>query len=249
MSAASASETIDTGEVERFAALAGQWWDPKGAFAPLHRFNPVRLGWMREVLDRQFGNDPKSLKPLGGLRILDIGCGGGILAEPLARLGGAVTAIDPAPESIEAARHHADITGLAIDYRAETAEVLSASGERFDLVIASEVVEHVPDIKSFVATATDLTRPGGIVLFTTINRTALAFGLAIVAAEYVLRWMPRGTHRFDRLVRPEELAGACTEAGLQELDRRGFVYDPLGDSWRLSDRDLSINYGLAARKP
>jgi 2-polyprenyl-6-hydroxyphenyl methylase/3-demethylubiquinone-9 3-methyltransferase len=249
VSAVPSNASVDPKEVERFAALAGEWWDAAGPFAPLHRFNPVRLAWMRESLLGAFGGDPRSLAPLAGLRMLDIGCGGGLLAEPLTRLGAAVTAIDPAAESVEAARHHAATSGLSIDYRAATAEELAAAGEMFDAVIASEVVEHVADLDRFVGTVAALTRPGGIALFTTINRTLRALAFAIVGAEYVLRWLPRGTHRFDRLVRPDELAAACRGAGLLVGDRRGFVYDPVRDTWRLSERDLAINYGLAATRP
>jgi 2-polyprenyl-6-hydroxyphenyl methylase / 3-demethylubiquinone-9 3-methyltransferase len=191
--------------VARFAALADDWWNPRGKMAPLHKFNPVRLAFIRDRACAHFGRDPKALDSLADLDILDIGCGGGILAEPLARLGGRVVAIDPAEENVAAARLHAEKSGLQIDYRATTVEALADTGQRFDVVIASEVVEHVADLDLFVQRAADCVKPGGLLIVTTINRTLKSFALVIVGAEYVLRWLPVGTHRWDKFVTPDEL--------------------------------------------
>ncbi|HVV94764.1 MAG TPA: bifunctional 2-polyprenyl-6-hydroxyphenol methylase/3-demethylubiquinol 3-O-methyltransferase UbiG, partial [Hyphomicrobiales bacterium] len=185
---------VDPDEVARFAALAEEWWDPRGPYAPLHKLTPTRVAYVRDRLARRHGRDVRSLRSLEGLAILDVGCGGGLLAEPLARLGAAVTGIDPAEESIAVARAHAGEAGLAVDFRATTAGALASAGARFDAVIASEVIEHVPDPEAFVATLATLARPGGLVMISTLNRTLRALALAVVGAEYVLRWVPRGTH-------------------------------------------------------
>lgn len=248
MTANSFDTSIDPAEVERFGDLAGDWWDPAGPFAPLQRFNPARLAFVRAQALRHFGGAERGVRPLAGRRVLDVGCGGGLLAEPLARLGGEVLGIDPAKTSVEAARRHAAEAGLSIAYRAATAEELAAAGETFDLVVASEVAEHVTDLAGFVGTVAQLVRPGGFALFTTINRTVRAFALVIVGAEYVLRWLPPGTHRFDRFVRPAELSAACRESGLKPRGETGFVYEPLSGGWRL-DADMAVNYGFAACKP
>lgn len=240
--------SIDPAEVERFGGLAGDWWDPAGPFAPLHRFNPARLSFFRDQALRRFEADARGIRPLAGLRVLDIGCGGGLLAEPLARLGGEVTGIDPAEASVQAARRHAADAGLSIEYRAATAEQLARAGESYDIVVASEVIEHVADVPGFVGTVAELARPGGLALFTTINRTARAFALAIVGAEYVLRWLPAGTHRFDRFVRPSELAAACRQSGLKPAGELGFVYQPSSGDWRPA-ADTAVNYGFAAARP
>lgn len=240
--------SIDPDEVLRFDALAERWWDPAGPFAPLHKFNAARLRFFRERLDAHFGSEPEAVRPLAGRRILDIGCGGGLLAEPLARLGGAVTGIDPAADSVAAARRHAAEAEIAVRYLATTAEEIAASGQRFDLVVASEVLEHVADVPAFVRTVADLVQPGGLALFSTINRTPLAFALAIVGAERVLRWLPAGTHEFRKFVRPAELSAACRSAGLLPAGETGFVYDPLRGGWR-AGRDMAVNYGFAAARP
>lgn len=247
MTAAPLNASIDLAEVERFAALAAEWWNPAGPFAPLHRFNAVRVAFFRDCILKHFGGDPRGVRPLDGKRVLDIGCGGGLLAEPLARLGGDVLGIDPAADSIEVARKHAADAGLSVRYRATTAEEVASTGEIFDLVVASEVVEHVTDVPGFVRTVGDLVVPGGLALFTTINRTPAAYALAIVGAERVLRWVPAGTHRFDRFVQPSELSAACRAAGLKPAGEAGFVYHPLAREWR-QGRDMSVNYGFAAEK-
>jgi 2-polyprenyl-6-hydroxyphenyl methylase/3-demethylubiquinone-9 3-methyltransferase len=238
MSAAS----IRQDEVARFDALAQDWWDPAGPMAPLHKINPVRIGWLVETLARRFRAAGPA--PLEGLRILDIGCGAGLLSEPLSRLGARVTGLDPAPAAIEAARAHAEATGAELTYRAGTVEELAAKGEKFDAVLAMEVVEHVEDVSGFVATAASLVAPGGILCLSTLNRTAKSFALAIVGAEYVLRWLPRGTHQWERFVTPLELMGALRRAGFVASTRKGLAYDPLRREWRLSD-DMSVNYFMA----
>jgi 2-polyprenyl-6-hydroxyphenyl methylase/3-demethylubiquinone-9 3-methyltransferase len=242
-----ADSTIDPAEVERFSAFAAEWWDPRGKMAPLHKLNPVRLGYIRDRAAARFGRDPKRLDSLKGLRVLDIGCGGGLLSEPLARLGAAVTGVDPSAANIAAAKRHAGQGGLAIDYRCGSAEDLLAANETFDAVLAMEVVEHVADVALFIASCAALTRPGGLVIVATINRTLKSFALAIVGAEYILRWLPVGTHRWDRFVTPNELEIALEQSGLRVLDQHGVVYDLLRDEWRLST-DLDVNYMLAAER-
>jgi 2-polyprenyl-6-hydroxyphenyl methylase/3-demethylubiquinone-9 3-methyltransferase len=240
--------TLDEREVERFRALAAKWWDPEGEFAPLHAIGPERLRFLREQLVRHFGRDANAARPLEGLRIADIGCGGGLVSEPLARLGASVTGIDPAEENVAAARAHAAESGLEIDYRAARVEDLAAEGAKFDAVIALEVVEHVPDVPAFVGVCAQVLRPGGMMLLSTINRTAKAFALAIVGAEYVLRWLPRGTHQWDRFVTPDELADALRASGLRVVDTRGLTFNPLTREWRLSG-DTGVNYFMSAAKP
>jgi 2-polyprenyl-6-hydroxyphenyl methylase/3-demethylubiquinone-9 3-methyltransferase len=240
--------SLDPAEVARFSAMARDWWDPSGPLAPLHRLNPTRLAWIRDRIAGHFGSDPASASPAKNLTALDIGCGGGLVTEPLARMGAAVTGIDPAPENITVARHHAEGEGLAIDYRAETAEALAERGETFDVVLILEVVEHVADVPAFVKTAGALVRPGGLFLATPINRTRKAWALAIVGAEYVLRWLPRGTHSYDKLVTPNELASALVAAGLEVTAETGVMYVPLADRWRLTS-DMDVNYMMAAKRP
>jgi 2-polyprenyl-6-hydroxyphenyl methylase/3-demethylubiquinone-9 3-methyltransferase len=239
--------TVDEAEVARFAALADEWWDLRGPMAPLHSFNPVRLAFIRDRACVLYGRNPNALDCLAGLDILDIGCGGGVLSEPLRRLGGRVVGIDPAPENAAAARLHADKSGLTIDYRATTIEAIAETGERFDLVIASEVVEHVADLPLFVRASAACVRPGGLFIVTTINRTLKSFALAIVGAEYILRWLPIGTHRWDKLVTPEELEDAIRANGLSVTDEAGISYDLLAGEWRRSD-DMDVNYMMAAEK-
>jgi 2-polyprenyl-6-hydroxyphenyl methylase/3-demethylubiquinone-9 3-methyltransferase len=239
--------TIDDTEVARFSALAETWWDPRGKMAVLHKFNPARLAYIRDAACRRFARNAKQLDCLAGLRILDIGCGGGILCEPLARLGAQVVGADPAEKNIAVAKLHAGKGGLAIDYRATTAEDLADGGERFDIVLAMEVVEHVADVRLFVSRCAEMVRPGGLMIAATINRTLKSFALAIVGAEYVLRWLPRGTHSWDRFVTPDELEIAMERAGLRTTDERGVIYNLLADRWELST-DTDVNYMVLAEK-
>ncbi|HEX2256960.1 MAG TPA: bifunctional 2-polyprenyl-6-hydroxyphenol methylase/3-demethylubiquinol 3-O-methyltransferase UbiG [Afifellaceae bacterium] len=241
------SGTVDRQEVEKFARLAAEWWDPDGPLKPLHRLNPVRLGYVRDQVCSRFGREATTPKPFTGLRILDIGCGAGLLTEPMARLGAEVVGADPAEANIAVARLHGERAGLAIDYRATTAEALAESGESFDAILAMEVVEHVADLPAFLRASAAMLRPEGLMLLATINRTAKAFALAIVAAEYVLGWLPRGTHSYDRLIQPQELERALALAGLAVTDRAGVSYHPLPDRWQRS-RDLDVNYMVSAER-
>jgi len=242
------ASSIDTAEVERFSRMAATWWDPRGPMAALHKFNPVRLAYIRDQAAARFDRDAKKLDCLKGLRMLDIGCGAGILSEPLARLGASVVGADPAEENIEAARAHAEATGVTVDYRATTAEDLAEAGEKFDVVLAMEVVEHVVDVPAFVDSCASMVKPGGLLIAATLNRTLKSFALAIVGAEYVLRWVPRGTHQWDKFVKPEELERAIEDAGLDVIGERGVIYNPLADRWQLSS-DMDVNYMLVGSRP
>jgi 2-polyprenyl-6-hydroxyphenyl methylase / 3-demethylubiquinone-9 3-methyltransferase len=239
--------TVDEREVARFAALAAEWWDPRGRMGMLHKLNPTRLAYIRDTACRHFGRDPKARKCLDGLRVLDIGCGAGILCEPLCRLGATVVGADPAEANIAAARLHAERGGLTIDYRATTAERLAEAGESFDMVLAMEVVEHVADLAAFARCCAGMVSPGGLMVTATINRTLKSFALAIVGAEYVLRWLPRGTHRWDKFVTPNELEAVLERNGLRTIDERGVVYNILLDDWQLSG-DMDVNYMVAAER-
>ena len=242
------ASNLDEAEVARFAALAAEWWNPHGKFRPLHQIGPVRLGFIRDRIIEQFSIERRGLRPLTDLRILDIGCGGGLIAEPLARLGAEVTAVDPADANIMAARAHAEPQGLAIDYRAVRIEDLVAQGAQFDAVVCLEVVEHVPDVAAFLESCAKLVRPGGLLIVSTLNRTLKSFALAIVGAEYVLRWLPVGTHQWHRFVTPDELEQHLKAAGLESGRVEGMVYNPLNDRWTLS-QDTDVNYLAAATKP
>jgi 2-polyprenyl-6-hydroxyphenyl methylase/3-demethylubiquinone-9 3-methyltransferase len=239
--------SVDQTEVERFSRHANDWWDARGPMAALHKFNPVRLAYIRDKTAARFARDPKKLDCLKDLRMLDIGCGGGILSEPLARLGAQMVGADPSPENIAAAAEHAEQSGVTVDYRATTAEALAEAGERFDVVLAMEVVEHVADVKSFVTTCAAMVKPGGLMIAATLNRTLKSFALAIVGAEYVLRWLPRGTHQWDKFVTPSELELAFESAGLDVIGERGVIYNLLADRWQLSS-DMDVNYMLVASR-
>ena len=243
-----AYSTVDADEVARFAAMAAEWWNPRGHMRPLHKLNPLRLGYIRDRACAQFARDGKALDCLKGLRILDVGCGGGILSEPLARIGASVVGIDPAEANIAAARIHADKSGIAVDYRATTAEALADAGERFEIVLAMEVVEHVADVGLFVRRSAEMVKTGGLMCVATLNRTLKSFALAIVGAEYILRWLPRGTHRWDKFVTPDELEAAMESGGLRIIDEVGVMYNPFADEWRRAS-DMDVNYMLAAERP
>jgi 2-polyprenyl-6-hydroxyphenyl methylase/3-demethylubiquinone-9 3-methyltransferase len=245
---AGSAATLDESEIDRFAKLAAEWWDPRGKFAALHRIGPARLTFLRDEMARHFRLAGGGLRPLEGLRVLDIGCGGGLICEPLARLGARVTGLDPAPESIEAARRHAAGQGLDIAYRPGRVEDLAAEGQTFDCVVCLEVVEHVPDAGAFLAACGALVRPGGLMLLSTLNRTVKAYLLAIVGGEYILRWLPVGTHQWERFVTPDELGRHLRSAGFAEPLVRGLVYNPLSDSWSVGG-DTDVNYLVAAAKP
>ncbi len=240
--------TIDQAEVDRFSRLAAEWWNPKGKFKPLHKFNPVRLRYIRDTVAAHFGRDPNSVRPLEGLRLLDIGCGGGLLCEPMARMGATVVGADASETNIEVARLHAAQTGVAVDYRATTSEALQAAGETFDIVLNMEVVEHVADVDLFLKSCAAMVRPGGLMFIATINRTTKAWGLAIIGAEYVLGWLPKGTHEYERLVKPSEIDAALADTGLSVFAESGVFYNVLADEWRLS-RDMDVNYMVVARRP
>lgn len=240
--------SVDPADVARFDRLGEAWWDERGPMGKLHEINPVRLRYLTDLVAARLPTAAGPAGAFGSLSVLDVGCGGGILTEPLARLGAAVTGIDPAPTNIRTAEQHAARSGLDIAYRATTAEALAAEGRRFDLVLAMEVVEHVADRDGFVATVASLVTPGGLAVFSTINRTARSFLLAIVGAEYVLRWLPRGTHRWDQFVTPGELSTSLRAAGLKPCGLTGMTFDPLRRGWRLGE-DVAVNYFLAGTRP
>ena len=240
------SETVDAAEVAKFEAMAAEWWDPNGKFKPLHEMNPCRLDYITGQIAAEFGRDRAAPAPLKGLRLLDIGCGGGLLSEPMARLGAEVLGADAAAGNIPVARLHAEQSGLAIDYRNVTAEALAAAGERFDVVLNMEVVEHVADPLAYLTACRQLLKPGGLMICSTLNRTAKSFLMAIVGAEWVMRWLPRGTHDWQKFITPDELADLIRRAGLDPIDRKGMVFNPVSWSWSLADRDLSVNYVTAS---
>lgn len=240
--------TVDAGEIERFSRIADEWWDPAGKFAPLHRLNPVRVGFIRDRTAAHWGRDALSGTPLDGLSLLDIGCGGGLLCEPMTRLGARVTGIDAGERNLETARRHAAGQELAIDYRATTAEALADSGAQFDIVLALEIVEHVADVDLFLQSVGRLARPGGLVFLSTLNRTAKAWALAIAGAEYVLRWLPRGTHDWRKFLKPSEVVHGLRAGGVEAQEIVGVVYSPLSREWSLNRRDLDVNYMLYGSK-
>lgn len=239
--------TIDEAEVERFSRLSAEWWNPAGKFRPLHKFNPVRLQYIREEVAANFSLDPRGDRPFQNLTMLDIGCGGGLIAEPLSRLGASVTGVDASATNIEVARLHAEQSGVRVDYRATTAEALDEAGERFDVVLALEVVEHVADVDLFLTSCANMVKPGGLLFVATINRTFRARAFAIWGAENVLGWLPKGTHQYEKLVTPAEVEAPVTRAGLAMTGRTGVVYHPLADEWRRS-RDMGVNYMVVAQR-
>lgn len=242
-----ARSTIDQSEVDRFSAMAAEWWDPTGKFKPLHKFNPVRLAYLRDTICAEFGKDPRAARPLSGLRILDIGCGGGLLSEPVARMGAEVVGADPSERNIGIASTHARESSVAVDYRAVSAETLAEAGETFDVVLNMEVVEHVADVEFFLSTCATMVRPGGLMFIATINRTMKAMALAIIGAEYVLRWLPKGTHQYEKLVRPEEIEKPLQTSGMDVFARTGVFFSPLTNQWNLS-KDMDVNYMMVARR-
>ena len=239
--------TINDAEVEKFGRMAEEWWDPKGKFRPIHKFNPVRLAYIREHALLHFARDGAQRRPLEGLTVLDIGCGGGLLSEPLARLGATVTGADAAERNIAIARLHAGQSGLDIDYRATSAEALAEAGEQFDIVLNMEVVEHVSNVPLYMKSCAALVKPGGLMFTATLNRTLRARALAVFAAENVLRWLPRGTHDWNKFLTPEEIRALLTRNGLSIMGQSGVVYHPLADEWKLS-ADMGINYMVLAEK-
>lgn len=241
--------TVDPGEVAKFEAMAAEWWDPAGKFKPLHMLNPCRLDYICDQICAEFGRDRTSLRPFEGLRLLDIGCGGGLLSEPMARLGAEVVGADAAAGNIPVARVHAEQSGLEIDYRHTTAEALAASGERFDVVLNMEVVEHVADPQAYLTACQELLKPGGLMIASTINRNPKSYMVAIFGAEVIMRWLPRGTHEWNKFITPDELCAMIETAGLNPVDRKGFVFNPVLWSWSLSAKDLSVNYVTASVKP
>jgi 2-polyprenyl-6-hydroxyphenyl methylase/3-demethylubiquinone-9 3-methyltransferase len=243
-----AKSTIDQEEVDRFSAMAAEWWSPTGKFKPLHKFNPVRLAYIRDKAAENFGRDVRSPRPLEGLRVLDIGCGGGLLSEPVARMGASVVGADPSEKNIGIASTHAKASGVSVDYRAVTAEQLAEAGETFDIVLNMEVVEHVADVDFFLGTCARMVRPGGLMFVATINRTMKAAALAIFGAENILRWLPRGTHQYEKLVRPEEIEKPVADNGLSIIDRTGVFFNPLSNQWNLS-KDMDVNYMMLAKRP
>ena len=244
-----ATNTVDPAEVEKFQAMAAEWWDPNGKFKPLHMLNPCRLDYICAQIAAEFDRNLTGNLPFKGLRILDIGCGGGLLSEPMARLGADVVGADAAERNIPVAQVHAERSGLEIDYRHTTAEALAEAGEAFDAVLNMEVVEHVSDPLAYLTACRTLLKPGGLMVCSTINRNPKSFMMAIVGAEFVMRWLPKGTHQWDKFITPDELFDLLKNAGLEPVDRKGFVFNPIQWSWSLSERDLSVNYVTTSLKP
>lgn len=246
------ASSVDADELARFSKLGDSWWDREGPQRALHKLNPIRISYLRNLFCSHFPDgasprDKSAEKPLKGLRIVDLGCGGGLLSEPLAVLGAEVVGLDPSEENIAAARRHAALGGFEIDYRALPAEAVAQTGETFDVVLAMEVLEHVADVKSFLTAAAALVRPGGLFVGATLNRTLKSYALAIVGAEYVLRWVEPGTHDWTKFLRPSEILAPMKAAGLKEIDRAGMVYHPIADEWRLSG-DMDVNYMVALER-
>ncbi|MEM9551859.1 MAG: bifunctional 2-polyprenyl-6-hydroxyphenol methylase/3-demethylubiquinol 3-O-methyltransferase UbiG [Pseudomonadota bacterium] len=241
--------TVDAKEVAKFEAMAAEWWDPNGKFKPLHMLNPCRLDYVTTQIAGQFDRDLTQNLAFDGLRILDIGCGGGLLSEPMARLGAEVVGADAAERNIPVARLHAAQSGLDIDYRHTTAEALAVAKEQFDVVLNMEVVEHVADPLAYLTACHDLLKPDGLHICSTINRNPKSYVMAIFGAEVVMRWLPRGTHEWSKFITPDELYDLLRKSGMEPVDRTGFVFNPIAWNWSLSDRDLSVNYVTASVKP
>lgn len=240
--------TVDPAEVAKFEAMAAEWWDPNGKFKPLHMLNPCRLDYITGQIAAEFDRDLASPLPFKGLRLLDIGCGGGLLSEPMARLGAEVVGADAAPRNIPVAQVHAVQSGLNIDYRHTTAEAMAAAGEQFDVVLNMEVVEHVADPLAYLTACQQLLMPGGLMICSTLNRNAKSYLMAIIGAEHVMRWLPKGTHDWKKFITPDELLDLIRKAGLDPVDKKGMVFNPISWSWSLSARDLSVNYVTASVK-
>lgn len=241
--------TVDPSEIAKFEAMAAEWWDPNGKFKPLHMLNPCRLDYITSQIAAEFDRDLSHAKAFDGLRLLDIGCGGGLLAEPMSRLGADVVGADAAARNIPVAQVHAEQSGLTIDYRHTTAEDMAAAGEQFDVVLNMEVVEHVADPLSYLTACRQLLKPGGLHICSTINRNPKSYMMAIIGAEHVMRWLPKGTHEWSKFITPDELFELMRNAGLDPVDRKGFIFNPLTWTWKLSDTDLSVNYVTASLKP
>ncbi len=240
--------TIDPAEVAKFEAMAAEWWDPAGKFKPLHLMNPCRLDYITTQIAAEFDRDLTAPNPFASLRILDIGCGGGLLSEPMARLGATVVGADAAPRNIPVAQVHAEQSGLTIDYRHTTAEDMAAAGEQFDVVLNMEVVEHVADPLAYLTACQQLLKPGGLMVCSTLNRNPKSFVMAIIGAEWVMRWLPKGTHDWAKFITPDELTALIAQAGLDPVDKKGMVFNPVSWRWSISDRDLSVNYVTASIK-
>jgi len=243
------ANTVDPSEVAKFEAMAAEWWDPNGKFKPLHMLNPCRLDYIVDQITAEFGRDPKQINSLNGLRILDIGCGGGLLSEPMARLGADVVGADAAEGNLPVARIHAEQSGLDIEYRHVTAEKMAADGEQFDVILNMEVIEHVADPQGFLTACQQLLKPGGLMICSTLNRNPKSYMVAIVGAEHIMRWLPKGTHEWHKFITPDELFDLIGKSGLTAVDRKGFVFNPLLWTWSISDKDLSVNYVTASTKP
>lgn len=250
---ASSASTIDAAEVAQFSAIAAEWWDERGKFAPLHRMNPTRLAYLRERIEAHYGHlvgeHGGAATPLKNISLLDVGSGGGLICEPMARLGATVTGVDASPENIGVAQTHATNVGLTIDYRATTAEALADTGAQYDVVLALEIIEHVADIALFYDALTALVKPGGLLILSTMNRTAKSYAMAIVGAEYILRWLPRGTHDWNKFIKPSEMADSLAKRGFDAITPMGIIYSPFSGKFSLNDKDLDVNYLISAKKP
>ena len=244
-----AQTTVDPAEIAKFEAMAAEWWDVNGKFKPLHMLNPCRLDYITSQIAAEFGRDLAQDAPFEGLRILDIGCGGGLLCEPMARLGATIVGADAAERNIPVAKVHAEQSGLDIDYRFTTAEAMADAGEQFDVVLNMEVVEHVADPLAYLTACQQLLKPGGLQICSTLNRNPKSYLMAIIGAEHIMRWLPKGTHEWSKFITPDELFELLTTSGMTPVDRKGFVFNPISWSWSISEKDLSVNYVTASTKP